>query len=348
MRGPSTLVINNGYIEEINTLRGDPQYHLLSPGFVDIQMNGFDKWDVSVCDTENLRALDNALLRLGTTSWLGTIVTAPLERLTESLQRLNTSFTSQDIPGMVGVHLEGPFLGTSPGAHNPKWIVPVNMQWVASLPECVRLVTVAAEQGDAGAVIGHLTQRGTCVSIGHSQPTAQQMQDAIANGASMVTHLYNGMSGVHHRDDGLALMALTNDNLRVGLIVDMVHVSPSAVSLAFRAKDSRGICLVSDSIAWKSDWALARNIEVRDGAPRLPNGTLAGSSTPLSHCVANAVNHCGIDVEDALRSATSVPARTVGLSDVGHLTIGKKADVIALDSQLSVVNAWRRLPSERA
>ncbi len=348
LHGPRRLVIDSGVIQSITPFVGTAEFDLLSPGFVDIQMNGFDKWDVSVCDIAQLVQLDDTLASLGTTSWLGTIVTAPLDRLSTSIEGLQQAFISSSVRGLRGVHVEGPFLGSSPGAHNPKWIVPFDFTWIASLPECVQLVTLAAEQNNAAQAVTEFMSRNIHVSIGHSQPTTKEFESVVTAGASLVTHLYNGMSGVHHRNDGLALMAMTNDKIRAGLIADLVHVSPKAISLAFRAKGAEGVCLVSDSIAWKSEWATARGVKVRDGAPRLPDDTLAGTSTPLAQCVANVVNHCGVSVENALQSATSTPARTVGLENCGFLAEGGAADVVALSEDLSVVNTWRRLPSVRA
>ena len=348
LHGPRRLVIDSGVIQSISPFVGTAEFELLSPGFVDVQMNGFDKWDVSVCDVAQLEQLDDTLASLGTTSWLGTIVTAPLERLSTSIERLQQAFISSLVRGLRGVHVEGPFLGSSPGAHNPKWIVPFDFTWIATLPECVQLVTLAAEQNNAAQAVTEFMSRNIHVSIGHSQPTTDEFESVVNAGASLVTHLYNGMSGVHHRNDGLALMAMTNDKVRAGLIADLVHVSPNAISLAFRAKGPQGVCLVSDSIAWRSEWATARDVEVRDGAPRLPDGTLAGTSTPLAQCVANVVNHCGVPLENALQSATSTPARTVGLENCGFLAEGAAADVVALREDLSVVNTWRRLPSVRA
>lgn len=334
-----------GAIEDIRT-PGD--FYLISPGFVDVQMNGYESWDVSVCDTDDLIALDERLAQLGTTNWLGTIVTAPLQQLSSSLQSLHDSWISHRINGFAGVHVEGPFLGKAPGAHNPKWIVPVDNAWLQQLPESVRLVTLAAEQEHAPEAIRVLNDKNICVSLGHSQPTYDQFNAGLLAGARMVTHLFNGMSGVHHREDGLALMALTSDAVVAGLIADMVHCSPAAVALAFRAKPDGSIVLVSDSIAWQSEWATARHVHVENGAPRLPNGTLAGSSSTLAQCIANTVRTAGVPLQSALRAATSAPASVVGLSDAGHITVGKSADVVALDASLSVVKTWRRLPSECA
>ena len=161
-----------------------------------------------------------------------------------------------------------------------------------------------------------------------------------------MTHLYNAMSGVHHRQDGVALSALTDPRVTAGLIADMCHVSAPAVRLAFLAKPAE-IALVSDSIAWNSQWANRMSVEVRDGAPRLPDGTLAGSSTSLAECVRRTVQMAGVDISVALRAATSTPARVVGRTDVGHLVTGRSCDIVAFDRDLHVCATWSRLVSSR-
>ncbi|MEY4633306.1 MAG: hypothetical protein RLZ18_678 [Actinomycetota bacterium] len=348
LHGCSRITLHEDVVVSIEPYAGDADYHLISPGLVDIQMNGFDKWDVSASGDSQLRDLDECLLQNGTTTWLGTIVTAPLERLTASIARLHSICTSRSVVGFAGIHVEGPFLGQSPGAHNPNWIVPIDAHWLSELPDSVRLVTLAAEQGEATSAISQLKKSNVVTSLGHSQPSRNQFDACITAGAELVTHLFNGMSGVHHRNDGLALMALTTDAVKAGLIADLVHCSPEAINLAFRAKGKDGIVLVSDSVAWKSEWAIHRGVAIVEGSPRLPDGTLAGSSTPLSKCVANVVWSAGVPLEQALRAATSTPADVMKLDSVGRISVGKPADIIAFDDALSVVHTWRRLPSERA
>jgi len=345
--GPHRITFDNGVVTNIESHVGACDHFLISPGLVDIQMNGFESIDVSRATSQELVLLGDALFSMGTTSWLGTITTAPLDALTITVGRLHEAYESGSIAGFEGVHVEGPFLGQAPGAHRPDWIIPFDMAWCDRLPQSVRLMTIAAEQPDADAGIRHLRDKGISVSIGHSRPTNTQWASAREAGATIVTHLFNGMSGVHHRDDGLALNTLLDDEVYAGLIADMVHVSPKAVALAFKAKGGHRMCLVSDSVAWASEWAVKRAITVRDGAPRLSNGTLAGSSTPLAECVRLSVSKAGVPMEEALRAATSSPAAAVGLTDVGSIREGRPADLVAFDDSLHVVRAWRRLVSLR-
>jgi N-acetylglucosamine-6-phosphate deacetylase len=338
------VVADDGRVSSIEEHTGTAEYPLVCPGFVDVQMNGFDDVHVANATTEDLLRLDLALLDRGTTTWLGTIVTAPLEKMTTSLSSLQDSYVTGHVPGFGGVHVEGPFLGEAPGAHPVKHIIACDLDWISQLVPSVRLVTVAPEQTDVIPAIRAMVDRNITVSLGHSRPTKNQFNEAVDAGASMVTHLYNGMSGVHHRDLGLAMWALNDDRVTCGLIADGVHVQTDALALAFRAAGSR-ICLVSDSVSWRNHSGPRPGVEIRDGAPRLSDNTLAGSCTTLAECVQRVVGECGVSLKSALASATSVPADLVGLADVGRIKVGQKADLLALDSDLSVLKAWRRLPS---
>ena len=345
MRGPSQLTFDDdGSLLDIVAFAGTPQYFCLAPGFVDIQMNGYRGINVAESSVDELKSLGATLAALGTTSWLGTIVTAPLSVLSETVSKLQRAFARQIVPGFCGVHIEGPFLGKSPGAHRVKHIVPTDLDWITELPPVVRLATIAPEQVEALQGIKYLCAKGIVVSLGHSQPSDHEYDSAIAAGASLVTHIFNGMSGVHHRSGGLALRSLTDDRVCVSLIADLVHVRPDIVSLVFRSKSERNVCLVSDSVAWESPSALRNEVTISD-AVRLPDGTLAGSSTSLGQCVRNVVQHCGVSLELALRAATSNPADLLQNGNIGRILAGRVNDIIALDSSLTVMDHWVRLPS---
>lgn len=346
MHGPTQLTVEDGIVTSIKPCPpASATHHLVAPGLVDLQMNGWDTVDVAGADRDSIDVLDGMLASEGTMHWLGTLTTDSLQRLTAKLELLHT-IVADGGTGCMGIHLEGPFLGAATGAHPRSHVAPMDRGWITSLPSSVRLVTMGAEIEGFGDASGLLGARGTVVSIGHSRPDARQFGAAVAAGASMVTHLFNAMSGVHHREDGLALLALTDRRVRVGLIADMIHVSPAAVQLTFLAKP-QGVCLVSDSVAWNGTWAVARGVTVEQGAPRLPDGTLAGSSTSLLGCVRNVVTRCGVDISTALRAATSTPARLIGREDIGVITVGSRFTAVSLDEHLGVSAVWRGLQSAR-
>jgi len=335
LHGPRSLEIVDGVISRIAPHKGETDFHVISPGFVDLQMNGFAHVDVAAATPDELLELDSLLLGNGTTHYLGTLVTAPLEKMGARAIRLHSHCLNSS--SYLGTHLEGPFLGKAAGAHPREQIVPVDLMWLAGLPDSVRLVTMAPEQHGVVDAISFLRANGVIASLGHSLPSRDQIEACVEAGASMATHVFNAMSPVHHRDDSLALSALVDDRITVGLICDTVHVQPDAVNLAFRAKADGQVVLVSDSIAWEADWAKSFGVSVSDGAPRLPNGTLAGSCTPLAQCVALAVHRCGIPLDRALRAATATPAVLVGRPDVGVIREGQPCRIVGLDSALSVV-----------
>jgi N-acetylglucosamine-6-phosphate deacetylase len=345
--GPSEVTLAEGHVAGIAPAPGRCEHAMLVPGLVDLQMNGFATIDIWDCDEAQLIELDRMLFELGTLHWLATIVTAPLDRLSGRIAFLDEVVRSGSCPGLVGIHIEGPFLGGAAGAHRKDWIIGVDQQWLANLPASVRMVTMAPEQPDAAAATGLLTARGVTVSIGHTTATMDQFDGMRSAGASMVTHLFNAMTGVHHRQDGIALRSLVSDDVNAGLIADMVHVSPEAVLLAFRAKSPRRICLVSDSVAWDTARARSRGVAVANGAPRLADGTLAGSSTPLSQCLRNCVDGARVAVEEAVVAATMTPALTIGRPGLASVEVGSPASLVAFDDQLCVTGVWRRLVSHR-
>ena len=314
----------------------------LSPGFIDLQVNGkkdVDVWNaLATRDVRALSRLDGHVLDEGVTTWLPTLVTnrverypAALEFLSAGLDRLETS--------VPGAHLEGPLLGTRSGAHRGELIVTPPSSWWDEVVPHTRLVTLGAEHPDASEVTHRLVRDGVVVSIGHSAPTRSQFEAVVTAGASMVTHLFNAMSGVHHRDDSLALWALNDPRVTCGLIVDGIHVDAGAVDLAFRSSRG-GIALVTDAVAHLQGSAGPVTLMVVDGAPRLSDGTLAGSCLTMNGALDNARVMTGLDVLSLVRSATEIPARVLGLSDRGRIEIGRRADLVALGESFEVHAVW--------
>ena len=324
----------------------------LVPGFVDLQVNGIDDVDVAAARGDDWTRLGNRLLDQGVTAWCPTLVTNALHRFGEPLGRMSdarraTASRSANLPTIIGAHLEGPFLGGAPGAHPRHLIAPIDLDWLGDLVDLgdiVRLVTIAAEIPLAAEAAALLSHRGVVVSIGHSTPTSSEVEAVVDAGASMVTHLFNGMSGVHHREPGLASVALVDDRLTVGLIADLVHVERRSIELAFRAKPEDRIVLVTDAVAWQAgSVGEGRNgirIELRDGAARLADGTLAGSAVTMDQMIRNVVNVCGIPLERAVRAASTNPARLMGCTDRGAIEVGRRADLVGLDVDLAVRGVW--------
>ena len=242
-------------------------------------------------------------------------------------------------PTIAGVHLEGPFLGGAPGAHPRDLIVDVDLAWLDVLPSHVTMLTIGAEQARAGEAISMLRGRDILVSIGHTNAADAELHAAVAHGATMVTHLFNGMSGLHHRTPGVAAWALTNSTVSASIIADGVHVHPRMLRLAFHALGRDRAVLITDSVAWRAGNIGAVAIELVDAAPRLPDGTLAGSALTMNAAIRTCVD-AGLPVEAALTAASANPARLLGLDDRGTIETGRRADLVGLSHDLDVACVW--------
>lgn len=343
-RGPARVHLADGVITAIEPLESvgrTAAHRTLAPGFVDLQVNGIDDIDVATADGADWDELGRRLLSQGVTAWCPTLVSRPLDRYGGPLERIRVAqqrAADRELPEIVGVHLEGPFLGEAAGAHRAEHVVPIDLAWLEHLPDHVAAVTLGAEQPMALDATRLLVGRGVAVSIGHTRATEQQFDAVVHAGASLVTHTFNAMSGVHHREPGVAAFALTS-GVSASLIADGIHVHPRVLRLAFAALGVRAV-LVSDQVAWRSGALGGRAIEVREGAPRLPDGTLAGSTLTLDRAV-RVCTAAGIDLADAVHAATRAPAQVVGRTDLGIMSPGMRGDLVALDRDGTVEQVWR-------
>ena len=338
------VVIQDGLIIDVGEGRNprgalDLGDALLAPGFLDLQVNGVAHTDMSALDTGGWREAGRVLAAHGVTSCCPTLVTAPLaeyDAMLSTLAEIRDETAAEDLPSIIGVHLEGPFLGSAPGAHRAEWVRPVDLDWLVALidahPSLVRIVTLSPEADPGLHATRSLASRGVTVALGHSRASYEECRAAAAAGARLVTHLFNAMDPLHHRAPGLVGAAFDDERLTPTLIADLVHVHPAVVRLAIRAKAS--ISLVSDLVA-------ARGTDrERGGAIRRDDGLLVGASTTLDRAVANVVA-LGFPVERAVGLASTVPAAVLGLADRGRLEPGTRADLVAMDpTTWSVRETW--------
>lgn len=320
---------------------------ILAPGFIDIQVNGVGDADFNEPDADGWSRGARMLLAHGVTSFCPTVISQPLESYEAPLDVAEDARAADpsDPPRaeIVGVHLEGPFLGGAPGAHDPDVLRRADPGWMTKIlaahPGLVRVVTLAPEADPGLELTRLLTEAGVLVSLGHSTATLEEAIAATDAGARAVTHLFNGMSPFHHRDPGLVGAALDDERLTPSLIADLVHVNPVALRLACSRKAN--VALVSDAIAAQGSWASARGIRVIDSAPRLPDGTLAGSVLTMDQAVHN-MTSVGIPLERSIEMASKVPARLLGLDDRGAIATDARADLVALDpDDLTVLCVWK-------
>ena len=325
---------------------------LLAPGLVDLQVNGGG--GVLLNDAPSAATMGQiaaAHARLGTTSILPTLITDTPSHSAAAIAAA-VAAVQQDVPGVAGLHLEGPHLSVvRKGAHEAALIRPMEetdlAQLVAAMRSLPALMMTLAVESVTPDQIARLTAAGVMVSLGHSNASYDQVQAAVRAGARSATHLFNAMSQMGNREPGLVGAVLDLGDLSAGVIADGFHVHPAALRAAFRAKRGPGaLYLVSDAMATigsdlQSFSLNGRTVYRADGRVTLADGTLAGADIDLLSGVRYAIGHLEQDCEEALARATRVPARLIGLADRGHLTPGARADILHLDDGLQLKAVWQ-------
>jgi N-acetylglucosamine-6-phosphate deacetylase len=331
----------------------------LSLGGIDLQINGalgLAFTDLSPDDGNSLQQICRFLWEQGVDGFLPTLVTTSVEKIQRSLSIIADFIQArptEQAAQILGVHLEGPFLNLQKrGAHPAEYLLPLTIDQLKRVlgdyADTVKVITLAPELDTTGEAIPYLQSLGITVSLGHSQATAAQAQQAFGLGASMVTHAFNAMPGLHHREPGLLGAALVHPSVWCGLIADGQHICPAMIKLLLRASCyEQGIFLVSDALAplglpdgvypWDR-----RQIVVKNGTARLLDGTLAGTTLPLLVGVQNLVNWGTCEVGSAISLATEAPRQAIGLS---RLDLGKPAAQLLhwhLDASTKELT-WRRL-----
>jgi N-acetylglucosamine-6-phosphate deacetylase len=339
-------------IERIETASGGDDY--LLPGFIDLQVNGSHGIDVMTAAPEELAMLGGHLARDGTTAFLPTAVTAPLDQIERAHNAIATAMGEQagrsgvSAPhaqaAILGMHLEGPFISPARlGAHPP-----LNLEPRGAPLECVlglqrlRLVTLAPELPGAPEAIRRLCAREVVVSIGHTDASLAEAEIGIAAGARMFTHLFNAMRPLRHRDPGVITAALLPSAAMPAVIPDGVHVDPAVLKLVYQARGATGMILTSDRVALGGEAGDASrsvgraSARVKDGAVRLADGTLAGSVISMLDGTRLMVERVGASIGAIAMMTAANPAALLGLDDRGRLKIGMRADLLLLSRDLKL------------
>ena len=367
--GAQEILIQAGKISSIAESVGaslpilDVEGDWISLGGVDIQINGalgLAFPDVEMGDFDRLTAICNFLWAQGVNEFLPTIVTTSIENIHRSLA-VFTEFIAQqpaNTAQISGIHLEGPFLNPQKrGAHPEEYLLPLTIDNITTVLskyiELVKAITLAPELDQTGTVIPYLQSLGIIVSLGHSQANFAQGESAFTTGASMVTHAFNAMPGLHHREPGLLGAALTQSHVQCGFIADGQHVHPAMLKVLLRAGEySKGLFLVSDALSplglpdGKYPWD-TREIEVVNGTARLPDGTLSGTTRSLLVGVQNLVEWGICDVGNAIALATIAPRHALALPitkkvDPVTIYIGQVANLLRWKSD-GVQLSWERI-----
>eukprot|EP01137_Pigoraptor_chileana_P002589 Opistho-2@2353 len=330
---------------------------LLAPGFIDLQLNGgfgVDFSSLAAGQVElGIHTVARQLLAYGVTSFCPTLVTsepATYQAIIPEIRKRDGSCA--DGAGVLGAHLEGPFISTLKyGAHKQEFVRTMQSEngtgtAMSSVLECygnrlesVAIVTLAPELPNALGAVKGLCERGIVVSAGHSMATIDDAERAASNGLRLVTHLYNAMSPFHHRDPGL-IGLLASDAVKgqiyYSIIVDGIHAHPAAVKMSYKTNPS-GCVLVTDSIAamglQPGSYRLGEmSVTITDRAEISGTHTLAGSIATMDQCVSKFKKFTGCSIVEAIHCASLHPALCMGLSGKkGSLHFGADADIVAID-----------------
>jgi len=329
---PGRLVFASAIAQVDLSSQGTRGDHYILPGLIDLQVNGGGGIDVPRATPAALNELARRLALAGTTSFLPTAITAPLDELVHVERIVAEAIHSERPAGaeMLGLHLEGPFI--SPlrlGVHPRHALEPRGqaLERIAAL-EHLRLITLAPELPGALEAIQTLRGRGVAVSLGHSDATLEQTRAALAAGAGMFTHVFNAMRPLHQRHPGILGAALAPSAAFAALIADGVHLHPEIVRLLYRARGAGGLLLTSDSVA----------AAALESAPPLDahrvGERLAGSLITMLDGLRFMVEEVGAGVGEAAMMASTNPARVLAVRDRGRIAPGARADLLVLDRQL--------------
>jgi N-acetylglucosamine-6-phosphate deacetylase len=346
---PGAVVVQGGRISDVlrDPRDGDlPQTvidaHIVAPGFIDLQVNG--GFGVEADDNpESYRVLAARLPETGVTAYLPTVISSPPEFYPRVLAAFNAAAGRRGAEAL-GFHFEGPFLSPKQmGAHPPDAILsaPDALMTIFSGSSAVRLVTLAPERTGGSDRIRALRQAGVVVSLGHTNATYEEFVKGVNTGATMSTHLYNAMTGLHHRSPGAVGATLLDGRVVAGLIADGVHAHQAAVAIALRMKGPEGIALVTDMMSAAGmppgTYPLSGRDVITDGvSARLPDGTIAGSLLTMDQAIRNLIAWDITSPAVAIQMATQTPAEVLGLSNRGRLDAGTVADLVLLDKTLSI------------
>ena len=323
------------------------------PGMIDIHTHGHGGYESTEVDADGMTAMARSYASVGTTSFMATMMSVPLEQLEACIDAAAAAKTecAEGCANILGVYLEGRYISLAKkGAHDPRYIAAPNPDELERLIErgrpAGRFYTICApDVPGTEELVKRAVKLGATVSIGHSNATCAQCEECLGWGASCFTHLYNAMSGLNHRAPGCVGAALSGDSY-VELICDGVHVAPEAVKLAYRAKAKDKLVLITDSAPAaglpEGKYRMGgADVVVRDGAVFLEDGTLTGGSISLFEAMKNLTRFAGIPLEDAIPAATANPARLLGVySEVGSLEVGKRADFIVLGADDSLRDVY--------
>jgi len=340
----ASLIIENDIVKRLVTssinydidLRG----YYVAPGFIDTHTHGCCDIDITnVEDTRQILKLTNSLPRFGVTAFIPTLVSAKHERILKTLSTLREAINNNNGAKILGFALEGPYINPRrKGAQDPNAIRPPNIdefhRYLQESNNLLKLIHMAPEMEGGFDLIQEAVGNGVYVSIGHTDADFNTVMKAIALGANRATHLYDAMSGIHHREAGAAFALLYSEDVYLELITDFIHVRPEIIKFTINYAGPQRIILITDSIAaaglGDGEYKLGElRVIVKNGKATLTDGTIAGSILTIDRAVRNIIS-LGYEPRIAISMATQNPAKSLNINNMGCLRPGCKADFVVL------------------
>lgn len=321
----------------------DYSAYYLAPGLVDTHIHGYASHDVMDNDFEGIKVMSEGLLSCGVTSWLPTTLTDSTENLDAVCETIGLHAGEEEGAKIQGIFLEGPFFTEKyKGAQNPKYMSDPSIErldkWYKLSKGLVNKIAIAPEREGVREFIDFANEKEIYTALAHSDATYEEVKAAVDAGANIFVHVYNGMSGLHHRNPGMVGAALSLDHVFAEVICDGYHVHPAAVKVVLKARGTDETVLITDCMRaggqGEGDSRLGEfEVVVKDGTARLKDsGSLAGSILELIQAVQHLVEWNLATLPDALRMASLTPARSVGIDSVcGQIASGRAADFIIVD-----------------
>ncbi|HXW56996.1 MAG TPA: N-acetylglucosamine-6-phosphate deacetylase [Candidatus Cybelea sp.] len=357
-------IVALGHRDQVSVPEGALDYvaagQTVVPGFVDLHIHGAGGHDIMEGNARALDRVTSTIARYGTTSLVATTVTAPADATCKSLEGIARYIRKHAEAGangrvsaeILGIHLEGPFLSKAQrGVHPPEYLLKPSTEildrFLESADGLVRMITMAPELPGGLEFVAHAAQAGLLVSLGHTDATYEQAANAIRAGAHHATHTYNAMRPFNHRDPGVIAAVMTDPDVTAEIIADLVHVAGPAIQVLLGVKGFDTVVAITDGIAatgmGDGSYRLGSfEVTVRDGICRNAEGRLAGSTLTLDRAVRNLVS-LGVPLLDAVRMATVLPARRLGLAGKkGIIAVGSDADLVVLTPDLQVAGVMTR------
>lgn len=345
------LVVEDGFISNLGPMSECPsgaskslEGKMLLPGFIDIHAHGADGADVCDASLESLQHIAERKLQEGVTTWLPTTLTLAEDYLMEVVLTVEKWSPSAPL-SIPGVHLEGPFINAEEaGAQNPEFVRLPNGDELRRLHEIfpAKLLSLAPDMDGAVGLVRTATELGIRTSAAHSKATHAELRAAMLAGLTHLTHFGNAMTPLHHRELGMIGAGLLEDDLMLEVVGDGVHLSDDFLRLLLKVVPIERLILITDSVAasWQDDGEFdfaGLAVTIRNGVARLADGTLAGSALKFNEGFKRMAELSGLPLSELVAMTSLNQARSLGLHDRGELVMGKRADLVVLDSGFEVV-----------